>query len=831
MSPYQAVKAPAKAAEPLNLRERIAFHLKYTVCAEETTIDRNAVYRALSYAVRETLIDQMNDSAVRTRRGAAKRVHYLSMEFLIGKCAENNLINLGLLDAAKDAVADYGFDISDILDEEHDPALGNGGLGRLAACFLDSMATLDIPGFGYGINYDYGLFSQSISNGYQKERPDAWKCDGAPWQIERSNRVKVIPAYGQVFENVDRMGNYNPSWMNWKAIVGIPFDMAIAGYEGTRTNYLRLYSARASDDFDMKIFNDGDYMNAVAEKLDSEKISKILYPEDSTINGRELRLLQEYFFVACAMRDIIEDHLALHGSCDNLSDHNAIQLNDTHPALAIPELMRLLIDEQRLSWDDAWEQTRNACSYTNHTLLPEALECWPEALIEKILPRHAQIIREIDKRFVEMANAAAISAEDIEKMRILTSDDHGAVTARMANLSIIGCHTTNGVAALHTDLIRSTLVPEFCRLWPERFQNKTNGVTPRRWMRQANPRLSALISETVGADWVTDLDRINALQSHADDTGFRDEFSFIKAENKRDLSALIFDTCRIRIDHEFLFDIQVKRIHEYKRQLLNILHIIDQYLSITVDRELPVAPVAYIFAGKAAPGYFIAKRIIKLINNVAMVINQDPRTANHMKVAFIPDYRVSIAERVFPAGNISEQISTAGFEASGTGNMKFALNGALTIGTLDGANVEMREHVGEDNIYIFGKTVEEIADLRANNYNPWDIYHANHRVRRVLNALNSDLFAPGEPGLFEPLYYSLLSGGDYFCLLADFDSYREKQKEVRADYLDQAAWNRKAILNVAGMPFFSSDRTIREYAEDIWKTPCRAAGTPRPADA
>lgn len=804
-----------------SLAGSIAYHLRYSVGVEESEIDAPSLYLALAYAVRERLVDGMQQSAIKTKRAPTKKVHYLSMEFLIGKCAENNLINLGLYDEAKTALHNYGFEIADVLEEEHDPALGNGGLGRLAACFLDSMATLDIAGYGYGINYDYGLFRQSISNGYQKEAPDNWKSDGAPWQIERKQKTKIIPIYGQVFENVNHQGEYNPSWMNWKALVGVPYDMGVAGYGATRTNYLRLYSARASDEFDMKIFNDGDYMNAVEDKLESERISKILYPEDSTEAGKELRLIQEYFFVACAVRDIVEEHLDLNPDCLNLAAQNAIQLNDTHPALAVAELMRMLIDEQRLPWDVAWEQTMQTCAYTNHTLLPEALESWDEDLLTRVLPRHMQIIREIDRRFVQFAQETGVEDVDIEKMRIIAHSTTSDTVVRMANMSIIGCHATNGVAALHTELVKSSLVPEFYKLWPERFQNKTNGVTPRRWLNQCNPRLSTLITEAIGPGWVADLEKLSALKTFAEDPAFREKFGFIKAENKQSLSKLIYDKCRIRIDNEFLFDIQVKRIHEYKRQLLNALHIIDQYLSITEDREFPETPVAYIFSGKAAPGYFIAKRIIKLINNIAMVVNQDPRSTQHMKVAFIPDYRVSIAERIFPAANVSEQISTAGFEASGTGNMKFALNGALTVGTMDGANVEICEEVGEENIYIFGNSVDGIRALKENDYNSWDIYHNNHRVKRVLDALNGELFAPGEPGLFEPIYYSLLSGGDYFCLLADFDSYLECQRRVRSDYANTDDWNRKAILNVAGMPKFSSDRTISEYARDIWGAPYR----------
>jgi len=801
---------------PSKLKAAVDFHLKYSVCVQSNEISKEAVYLALAASVRDVLVEKMHETEVRNKRTTVKKVHYLSMEFLIGKCSENNLINLGLYNAADDIVGDFGFTLADVLESEHDPALGNGGLGRLAACFLDSMATLDIAGYGYGINYDYGLFKQSISNGYQKEMPDNWKSDGAPWQIERKHKTKIIPVYGQVFEQLDHGGAYNPSWMNWQTIIGVPYDIPIAGFEGKRTNFLRLYSAKASDEFDIKIFNDGDYMSAVEQKLNSERISKILYPEDSTESGKELRLLQEYFFVACAIRDIIDDHLELHDNCSNLSDHNAIQLNDTHPSMAVAELMRILIDEYRMPWHEAWEQTVRTCAYTNHTLLPEALECWPERLLGKVLPRHIQIIREIDRRFVEGQREMGSTDADIDKMRIIATVGLEEPTVRMANLSIIGSHTTNGVAALHSELVKSTLVPEFYKIWPERFQNKTNGVTPRRWLNQCNPGLASLINEAIGDKWVADLSHLSELEPFADDAVFREKFAQVKLYNKQRLSKVVFDKCRIRLDHEFLFDIQVKRIHEYKRQLLNVLQIINHYFEIVEDRKVPAAPVSYIFAGKAAPGYFMAKRIIKLINSVAFTINQDPRVSKYIKVAFVPDYRVSIGEKIFPAANISEQISTAGFEASGTGNMKFTLNGALTLGTLDGANVEIRDEVGAENIYIFGKTVEEIKALKEGDYNPWDYYNQNPKIKRVLDALNSDIFSPDEPGLFEPVYYSLLSGGDYFCLLADLEAYIVRQNDVRNDFVDDQEWNRKAILNVARGSKFSSDRTIKEYATDVW---------------
>ena len=813
-----ASQAQESKASKSELKKSIRDHLKYTVCVRENEITSEAFYLALAHSVKRELIDGLDETDILDKRSDVKKVHYLSMEFLIGKCAENNLINLGLYDEAADAAKDYGLSLPDVLEAEHDPALGNGGLGRLAACFLDSMATTGVAGHGYGINYDFGLFRQSISNGYQKEAPDHWKSDGAPWLIERAHQTKIIPVYGQVFENIEGNGSYNPSWMNWQALIGIPYDLPITSVNGGRTNYLRLYSASASDEFDIKIFNDGDYMNAVEQKLNSEKISKILYPEDSTESGKELRLLQEYFFVACAIRDIAEEHLELNKDLSNFSEKNAIQLNDTHPALAVAEIMRLMVDEHRMPWDEAWRETVATCAYTNHTLLPEALERWPEPLLQKVLPRHLQIIREINRRFIEEMSKQGVSKEAIEKMKIIAHPDgvESDAEVRMANLSIIGSHTTNGVAALHTELVKSTLVPEFYSIWPAKFQNKTNGVTPRRWLNQANPKLSNLITDAIGDGWITDLSALQQLEAFSQDASFVESFAAVKRDNKRFLSQLIYEKTRIRIDHDALFDIQVKRIHEYKRQLLNVLQIIYSYLDIVENRQMPETSVAYIFSGKAAPGYFMAKRIIKLINSVAHVVNQDPRVGNAIKVAFIPDYRVSVAERIFPAANVSEQISTAGFEASGTGNMKFAMNGALTVGTMDGANVEIHEEVGDENIYIFGKTVEEIDQLKSSEYNPWDYYNGNPNIKRVLDALNSDMFCPGEPGLFEPLFYSLLSGGDYFCLLADLQEYIDCQMRVRSDYKFETSWNERAILNVARSGKFSSDRTITQYAKEIW---------------
>ncbi len=790
-------------------------HHRGKLIEDATLVD---VYHGLSLAVRNVVLDAFLEAERSNRQTRAKRVHYLSMEFLIGKLLENNLINVGLLDSCREAVTALGYDLNDVLDKEIDPALGNGGLGRLAACFLDSMATLGIAATGYGINYEYGLFRQSISNGYQQEAPDHWTVHGCAWQVERPNEVCVVPVYGRVIETVDRDGHYNPTWMNWKVILGVPHDMPVVGFGGSRTNMLRLYSARSSDDFDMKIFNDGDYMSAVQEKIASETISKVLYPEDSQESGKELRLLQEYFFVACALRDIVKQHLDAHGTIGTFHQFHAIQLNDTHPALAVAELMRMLVDEHSVSWERAWEITVDTCAYTNHTLLPEALECWPASLMERVVPRHFQIIREIDARLrSELEHTYPGDMDKINRMAIVTYGNDQPETVRMANLSIAGSHSVNGVAALHSELVKSRLVPDFYQHWPHRFNNKTNGVTQRRWLLQANPGLARLITNAIGDGWITDLDELTRLEAYAEDTGFQDAFQQVKDEAKRRLASVIYNTTRISVDTDTVFDMQVKRVHEYKRQLLNALHIIHQYLSIVEDGTTLASPKTYVFAGKAAPGYFIAKRIIKLINNLASVINQDARVRGQLKVAFVPDYKVSLAERIFPAGDVSEQISTAGFEASGTGNMKFTLNGALTLGTLDGANIEIREEVGPDNIYIFGHRSDEIQQMReSGSYQPWDIYHNDPSVKRVMDALRSDLFSPGEPELFEPIHFNLLSGGDYFCLLADFADYVKTQARLEDDYRERAAWRRRAILNVARSGKFSSDRTIADYARDIW---------------
>lgn len=774
------------------------------------------LYRVLGLCLREHLIDRAMINEEQRRGGQTRTVHYLSMEFLIGPLLENNLIGMGLRDGAADALRGMGFDIDDVLGAEPDPALGNGGLGRLAACFLDSMATLGIAGYGYGINYEYGLFTQRFSNGWQLEAPDHWMIDETPWQIERPDEQIFVPVYGHIVETVDDDGNYVPSWLDWKIIIGLPKDMPVVGYGGKTVNYLRLYSARASNNFDMRIFNQGDYVTAVEEKMSSENISKVLYPDDSVEAGQELRLVQEYFLVACSLRNIVNRHLSSHGSIETLAETTAIQLNDTHPALAVVELLRILVDEYRVAWDKAWTIVVDTLAYTNHTLLPEALECWPVFLLERVIPRHLQLIYEINRRFLD---ELAESGNDVEPhtVSIFAHNDDGTENVRMGHLSIIGSHSVNGVAALHSELIKSRLVPQFHALYPKKFNNKTNGITQRRWLLQSNPDLASLVTDCIGDGWITNLDELRGLESFMEQDDFLDAFAAAKHKNKIRLSRIIKDLTNVDADPESLFDVQVKRIHEYKRQLLNALKIVHLYLRIVEDGvDLP-SPQTFIFAGKAAPGYIMAKRIIKLINSIAKVVNEDPRVKDQIKVAFLPNYRVSLASAIFAAADVSEQISTAGFEASGTGNMKLALNGAVTIGTLDGANIEIAEEVGENNIYIFGLKSEEIINIKENkSYNPWSVYNNNPDARRVIDTIRSNLFCQNEAEIFDPIIHNILGAGDYFMVMADFESYVRTYDVLMGDYLDHRQWRRQSLMNTTRIGKFSSDRTIREYARDIW---------------
>lgn len=794
----------------IHLRDGIESYLRFAKGRVWSEASRRERLHALAAAVRRAALDAMRESERRYREQDAKRLYYLSMEFLMGRALGNNLTNLGIYDDAKNVVQELGDDLEEIQSLEPDAALGNGGLGRLAACFLDSLATLDLPGFGYGINYEFGLFRQNFINGYQHEKPDHWLDAGSPWLIERVDEAVLIPVYGSLSHNTEG-GVYTPKWVDFKWIVGVPHDMPIVGYGGRTVNVLRLFSARSSDQFDISIFNAGDYIRAVHEKITSESISKVLYPSDVVAAGKELRLLQEYFLVACSIRDLMKRYRATHESLDEFASKIAIQLNDTHPALTIAELMRTFVDEERMPWEEAWALTVATCGYTNHTLLPEALEKWSYDLIAKVLPRHLQIIQEINRRL--LAEVERRFPGDIGMQHNVAIVADGEV--RMANLAMAGSHSVNGVAELHSKLVTTTLAPDFHRLYPERFNNKTNGVTPRRWLLHANRPLAALINKTIGDEWVTQLDRLRELELFADDVALLEKLEGVKRRNKVVLARVTKELTGVNVDPLSMFDVQVKRLHEYKRQLLNALHVVHRYWSIVEDGVIPQAPRTVIFAGKAAPGYWLAKLIIKLIHSIAEVVNADPRTREHLRVVFLPDYRVTLAELIMPAAELSEQISTAGKEASGTGNMKLALNGALTIGTLDGANIEIRDEVGADNIFIFGLEAHEVAALLP-HYDPQHWLHDHKWMRRVVDSIAAGHFSRGDKDIFRPIVAKLLSTRDEYVHLADLPAYVKRQNDVDALYVDRRSWNRKSLLNIARMGKFSSDRTIAEYARDIW---------------
>jgi starch phosphorylase len=808
------------------LQESIRRHARYSLGKAWKDVTTADVFTSLALVARERMIDLALETEERYRRQDAKRLYYLSIEYLMGKLLASNLQNLGILDSCREALKGLGVDFDLVEDSEPDAALGNGGLGRLAACFLDSLATLDMPACGYGINYEYGLFKQEIESGYQREKPDNWLAQTSPWQIPRSDEAFIVPVYGRIEHGVDRQGGYNPMWMDWKVLIGMPYDMHIPGYGGRTVNFLRLFSARSSRDFDIRIFNDGDYFKAVEQKIASETISKLLYPSDALIAGQELRLVQEYFLVACALRDIMRRFEQDHSDCTQFSDYASIQLNDTHPALAIPELMRILVDEKNLPWNQAWEITEKTFSFTNHTLLPEALERWPVPMMERVLPRHLQIIYEINHRLLQQVRAAY--PEDltaVERMSLIEESNPKHV--RMANLAVAGSHSVNGVSVMHSELIKARLLPHFCGLFPERFNNKTNGVSHRRWLLKANLRLAGLIRSAIGDGWITDLDDMRKLEPYAGDAAFQSEFRQVKRFNKEDLARYIHDTVRIRVDPESLFDVQVKRIHAYKRQLLNVMHIIHEYLSLIEDGKTPSVSRTYVFAGKAAPGYWQAKQIIKLIHNVASVVNNDRRSNEFMQVVFIPDYRVSLAERIIPAADLSEQISTAGYEASGTGNMKLALNGAVTIGTLDGANIEILEEVGEANIFIFGLTADAVHTIhQQRSYRPADYSDRDPRLKRVAEAFRSNIFCTREPGIFSWIFDMIMSPADEHLHLADLSAYLNTQERAAEAFKGAGQWERHAILNVARTGKFSSDRTVMEYARDIWNIHRTVANQP-----
>jgi starch phosphorylase len=802
----------AQAAEIL--RQAISRHVRRTLVRREEELTTSEFVTPVALAVRDQLVDRMLQTESRYRAAGAKRLYYLSLEFLMGRLLGDTLCNLRLMEITRQALIPMGEELDKVLESEPDAGLGNGGLGRLAACFLESMATMGMPGYGYGIDYEYGLFKQEIVNGFQREKPDRWKANGTPFEIPRPEQAIVIPLYGRVENLRHAEEDYRQDWTDYKIVLGVPNDMPVVGYNGETVNFLRLFSARASEDFDIEIFNRGDYIRAVEQKIGTENISRLLYPSDSVVAGRELRLVQEYFLVACAVRDIVRRYLNEYENFDQFADKVAIQMNDTHPALAVAELMRVFIDDHGMEWDPAWKLTRKVLAYTNHTLLPEALEKWSLSLLERVLPRHTQIIFGINHRFLRGLSAYSwIDGDKVRKMSIIEEGFEKQV--RMSHLAIVGSHAVNGVSALHSELLRSTLVPEFAQLWPEKFSNKTNGVAPRRWLLRANPQLSRLLCDTIGEEWITDLEELRKLEQYADE--FQQRFAEVKYGNKVRLGKVIEEQTGVLVDATSMFDVQIKRIHEYKRQLLNVLRIIGEYLRIVEDGREIAVPRTVLFAGKAAPGYWAAKQIIKLIHSVAEVVNHDPRVKDRLKIAFLPDYRVSLAEVIIPAADLSEQISTAGMEASGTGNMKLMMNGALTVATYDGANVEMMEEVGAENIFIFGLRAEEIQMMRQRGlYSPRAIYESDPEVRRILDCFTHDRFSPQEPGLFRWIFDELINRGDRYFHVADLPAYMAINERIDQEFLNRPLWNRKAILNTARSPKFSSDRTIREYAGEIW---------------
>ena len=800
------------SSDVAHLKRSISSKLVHAMGKDPATAQPRDWLHATALAVRDRLVERQLKTERAQARQDAKRVYYMSIEFLIGRTFTNALLALDIHEDVRQALKELKVDLASLPDLEPDAALGNGGLGRLAACFLDSMATLSLAGMGYGIRYDYGMFKQRIVEGRQVELPDYWLAGGNPWEIARPDVNVRVRFGGRVQQDGERW-----QWVDTRDVTAVAYDTIIPGYATDATNTLRLWSAKATDEFNLAAFNQGNYVGAVDDKNAAENVSRVLYPDDSTLAGRELRVRQEYFFCAASLHDIVQRFLARHDDFDRLPEHVAIHLNDTHPVLAVPELMRILVDDHDLAFPRAWAITRKVFSYTNHTLMQEALETWPVDMLGHLLPRHLQIVFDINKIFID-----SITAEfgaDIDLMRrVSLIDENGERRVRMGYLAVVASHKVNGVSALHSDLMKQSIFADFAKLYPNRFNNKTNGITPRRWLSQANPSLSALIDERIGRGWRRHLEQLGGLRDLADDAVFALHFRAAKLANKQRLAKYVEATLGIAVDPASLFDVQVKRIHEYKRQLLNVLHVITRYNRIVADPDAGWTPRTVVFAGKAASAYHMAKQIIKLINDVAATVNGDPRVGDKLKVVFIPNYGVSLAEIIMPAADLSEQISTAGTEASGTGNMKFALNGALTIGTLDGANVEMRDNVGADNIFIFGNTTPEVATLRAAGYDPRRIVEQNAELKQVLEQIRDGAFSPDDKGRFQGIYDALVTWGDHYLLLADYASYVAAQDAVDALYRQPDAWTRKAILNVAGMGTFSSDRAIGEYAEQIWGT-------------
>jgi starch phosphorylase len=794
------------------LKRAISDHVTYTLALDRGSATDRDLYMSTAWAVRDQLAERWAATQRRYERDDVKRVYYLSLEFLMGRTLGNALLNLGLADPTAEALQPLGYRLEEIEEMEPDAGLGNGGLGRLAACYLDSMATLGLPGYGYGIRYEHGIFKQRIVNGRQVEVPDNWLADTNPWEIARPDRTYTVKFYGRVSTETDAKGRVRFQWVDSQDVLAVAYDMPVPGYQNNTVNTLRLWAARATEEFDLQDFIRGDYLAAVEAKAQSEMISKVLYPPDDTGTGKELRLKQQYFFVSATLQDIIRRYKRERKTFADFPDKVQIQLNDTHPAIAIPELMRLLMDEEGMEWDEAWALARRVFAYTNHTVMPEALEVWSYDLFARLLPRQLDLITEVDKRLrSRVKERFPGDTARQERMAIISGGQ-----VRMASLALAGSHTVNGVARLHSQILTDRIFRDFYEVWPEKFTSVTNGITQRRWLLHANPGLTDIVTTKIGDGWITDLAQLRGLEPYAEDGVFQEWWRGVKLYNKARLADMVGDLTGVDVDPEMMFDVQVKRIHEYKRQLLNALRLVDVYLRVKDGMDSDMVPRAVIFGGKAAPTYWTAKSIIKLITCIGDLVNQDPQVNEKLRVAFLPDYNVSLAEKIFPGSDLSEQISTAGYEASGTGNMKFALNGALTVGTLDGANVEIAEAVGRENIFIFGLTADEVVQRKAAGYHPRAIYESNSRLARVLDFIRGGGLCPDEPGTFNGLVDELLTN-DRFLLLADFDAYLAAQAQVDVAYRDQTRWTRMAILNVARSGFFSGDRAVREYAERIWK--------------
>ena len=799
------------------LKEAIEYHLQFTQHEVADTQNRSAYWQATCLAVNDLVVTKLQACRARQNDEDLKSVSYLSLEYLMGRLLSNNLHNLGIYQATEAAVKELGYDLADLCEQGADLALGNGGLGRLAACFLDSLATLDYPATGYGIHYQHGLFKQSFKDCRQIEMPDIWREFGNPWEICRPELTKLIPLYGKVEHITQADGSIKSVWHTKTNIKGVAWDIPIVGYNSNTVNVLRLWESRADEAFNWHLFNLGDYLHSHHDKVLAETVSKVLYPNDEHDAGKELRFIQQYFFCACSIKDIIARHQSKHGiNWASFTEKNAIQLNDTHPTIAILELMRTLMDDYALDWDNAWAICRAVFAYTNHTLLPEALEKWSVKLFEKVLPRHLEILYHINEEFLNK-EVQAKWPNDFQvrgKLSIIAEGQERMV--RMANLCVIASHKVNGVAQIHSQLVKQDLFPEFNALWPDKLTNVTNGITPRRWLKSCNPLLSDLLTTNIDADWAKNLDSLQQLKELANDNDFQQQFMAIKRQNKETFAEEILKLTGIKVSADAIFDVQIKRLHEYKRQHLNFLHILAMYHRLLQNPALEMQPRVFIFGAKAAPGYYLAKEIIYAINKVAEKINSDERIQNKLKIVFLPNYRVSLAEKVIPAADVSEQISTAGKEASGTGNMKLALNGAVTIGTLDGANIEIAEEVGDDNIFIFGHTVEQVKQIKANGYNPFAFYNSNPELKTILDWLDSDFFTPGQPYQLSAIKHSLLDGGDPYLVLADFQSYSDAQQKLDFAYRDQKRWAKMAIMNTAMMGKFNSDRSIKDYVDNIW---------------